>query len=36
MQFRKLSAQMGLGSDLIDWYWDETPVDYGQLNIDPG
>ena len=28
MQVSSLSAQLGLGSELVDWYWDATSVPY--------
>ena len=34
MQVRTLSAQLGLGSKLVDWYRDATSVPYGHLLID--
>ena len=34
MQFSILSAQLGLGSELVDWYRDATSVAYGRLLID--
>ena len=34
MSVSTLSAQLGLGSELIDWYGDATPVPYGHLLID--
>ena len=34
MQFSTLSAQLGLGSEVVDWYRDATSVPYGQLLID--
>ena len=34
MQVSTLSAQLGLGSKLVDWYRDATPVPYGQLLIE--
>ena len=34
MHVTTLSTQLGLGSDLVDWYWDEAIVFYGQLLID--
>ena len=33
MQVSTLSAQLGLGSELIDWYRDKTSVPYGHLLI---
>ena len=34
MQVSRLSAQLGLGSQLVDWYRDATSVPYGHLLID--
>ena len=34
MQVSTLSAHMGLGSELVDWYRDATSVPYGHLLID--
>ena len=34
MQVNTLSAQLGLGSELVDWYRDITSVPYGLLLID--
>ena len=34
MQVTTLSAQFGLGSELIDWYRDATSVPFGHLLID--
>ena len=34
MQASTLSAQLGLGSGLVDWYRDETSVPYGHLLFD--
>ena len=34
MQVTTLSAQLSLGSELIDWYRDATSVPFGQLLID--
>ena len=34
MQVDTLSAQFGLGSELVDWYRDATSVPYGHLLID--
>ena len=34
MQVSTLSAQLGLGSELVDWYRDATSVLYGHLLID--
>ena len=34
MQVSTLSAQRGLGSELVDWYRDATSVPYGHLLID--
>ena len=34
MQVSTLSAQLGLGSELVDWYQDATSVPYGHLLID--
>ena len=34
MQVTTLSTQLGLGSELIDWYRDATSVPFGQLLID--
>ena len=34
MQVTTLGAQLGLGSELVDWYQDATSVPYGQLLID--
>ena len=34
MQVSTLSAQLGLGSKLVDWYRDATPVPYGHLLSD--
>ena len=34
MQVSTLSAQLGLGSELVDWYRDATSVPYGHLLID--
>ena len=34
MQVSTLSAQLGLGSGLGDWYRDATSVPYGQFLID--
>ena len=34
MQISMLSAQLGLGSELVDWYRDATSVPYGHLLID--
>ena len=34
MQVSTLSAQLGLGSELVDWYRDATSVPYGNLLID--
>ena len=33
-QFVTLSVQLGLGSALVDWYWDATSVPFGHLLID--
>ena len=34
MQVSTLSAQLGLGSELVDWFRDATSVPYGHLLID--
>ena len=34
MQLSTLSAQLGLGSELVDWYRDATSVHCGHLFID--
>ena len=34
MQVSTVSAQMGLQSELVDWYGDATSVPYGYLLID--
>ena len=34
MQVSTLSAQLGLGSELVDWYGDATSIHYGHLLID--
>ena len=34
MQVTTLSAQLGLGSELLDWYRDATSVPFGHLLID--
>ena len=34
MQTNTLSAQLGLGSEIIDWYWDAISVPNGHLLID--
>ena len=34
MQVTTLSTQLGLGSELVDWYRDETSVPFGHLLID--
>ena len=34
MQVSSLRAQLGLGSELVDWYRDATSVPYGHLLID--
>ena len=34
MQVTTLSTQMGLGSELVDWYQDATSVPFGHLLID--
>ena len=34
MQVTTLGAQLGLGSQLADWYRDATSVSFGQLLID--
>ena len=34
MQVSKLSSQMGLGSQLVDWYRDATSVPHGHFLID--
>ena len=34
MQITTLSTKLGLGSELVDWYWDATSVPFGQLLID--
>ena len=34
MQVCTLSVQLGLGSVLVEWYWDATSVPYGHLLID--
>ena len=34
MQLNTLSTQLGLGSELVDWYRDATCVPYGHLLID--
>ena len=34
LQVCKLSVQLGLGSLLVDWYKDATPVPFGHLSID--
>ena len=34
MQATTLSAQLGLGSELVDWYRDATSVPFGLLFID--
>ena len=33
MQVSTLSAQLGLGSELVDWYRDATSVPYGHLVV---
>ena len=34
MQVTTLSTQLGLGSELVDWYWDATSVPFGHLLTD--
>ena len=34
MQVTTLGAQLGLGSELVDWFWDATSVPFGHLLID--
>ena len=34
MQVTTLGAELGLGSELVDWYQDETSVPFGHLLID--
>ena len=34
MQSTTVSAQLGLGSELVDWYWDATSVLFGHFLID--
>ena len=34
MQITTLSTQLGLGSELVDWYQDATSVPFGHLLID--
>ena len=34
MQVTTLSTQLGLGSELVDWYRDATSVPFGHLLID--
>ena len=34
LQKTTLGAQLGLGSELVDWYWDATFVPFGYLLID--
>ena len=34
MQVATLSTQFGLGSELVDWFWEETSVPFGPLLID--
>ena len=34
MQLSTLSAQLGLGSEPVDWYWDTTSVPHGHLFFD--
>ena len=34
MQVTTLGAQLGLGSELVDWYRDATSVSFGHLLID--
>ena len=34
MQIITLSAQLGLGSELVDWYRDARSVPYGHISID--
>ena len=34
MQVTTLSTQLGLGSELVDWYRDATPVPFGRMLID--
>ena len=34
MQVTTLRAQLGLGSELVDWYRDASPVTFGHLLID--
>ena len=34
MQITTLGAQLGLGSELVDWYRDATSVPFGHLLID--
>ena len=34
MQVSRLSAQLGLGSELVDWYQDSTSVPYVHLLVD--
>ena len=34
MQVTTLSTQLGLGSELVDWYWDATSVPFGHLLMD--
>ena len=34
MQVTSLSTQLGLGSELVDWYRDATSVPFGHLSID--
>ena len=34
MQVTTLSTELGLGSELVDWYWDARSVPFGHLLID--
>ena len=34
MQVTTLGAQLGLGSELVEWYWDATSVPFGHFLID--
>ena len=34
MQGTTPSTQLGLGSELVDWYWDATSVPFGRMLID--
>ena len=34
MQVTTIGTHLGLGSELVDWYWDATTVPFGHLLID--